>query len=619
MKFSLHWKELLIVVIVVAAIYGQALKFDFVNYDDPYLILDNQEYLSQPLNILTSFTSHVFTTRAPTSLQRVPYYRPMLLVCLIVEYQLWHISPMGYHLFNILIHATVALLIVVLLRMLTIEALPSLLAGILFIVHPIQTETVAWIAGLNDLLLAFFILPMVMAYIRYRESREKNISFLIAAIIFFTLAIFTKESAAFYFLLLPAYDICTNSSPWQSLKERSSVLKFLPFLLIIVMYVFVRQLIFGVFVGAGQLYDTMPLLERCIQLPATIAAHCWFILFPNNLSVDHPAGGIFWFHQPWLSLALIFPLALMYWPWRMWRTDRMMCFGILWFIVGLLPILNLIPLPIPILEHRLYVPFVGLCIVTGRLLATTSLQQFSLSMKKAVVGILVVVLGSISFVRLPVWHDSGTLWSDAIAKYPSNMKPYRNLAGYYFNMEAYDKSIEVIHRALKFHPDDMYMYSQLSRAYSFSGQLDSAAGVFRYLIAQQPNDAERYLRAGQFFADISSFDSALVYYSAGLHRDSNSYVLLFYIGKAYDRLNEHTQAEDHLLRSIEINPKYSPPYFALGDLYARAGQTDAAIQNLEDGMKISGAPTESIRLLAMLYSQTGRTNEANELVRRFGL
>ncbi|TLY27615.1 MAG: glycosyltransferase family 39 protein, partial [Ignavibacteria bacterium] len=184
----------LIIVIAVCVVYGQAVRFDFVSYDDYDLITQNTDYLGNFRNLAASFTTHVFSTHRAES----AYYRPLLLASFIIDYRLWGLSPFGFHLVNILLHAAAAVVLYFLALRVTRESAVAGMTSLLFALHPVQTEPVAWISGRNDILLGLWILLMVFCFIRSGESSVHRRRYSVLSALFFTIALFTKEAAAFY-------------------------------------------------------------------------------------------------------------------------------------------------------------------------------------------------------------------------------------------------------------------------------------------------------------------------------------------------------------------------------------------------------------------------------------
>src|SRR5207302_342534 len=143
----------------------------------------------------------------------------------------------------------------------TRESAVALLTGLLFALHPVQTEPVAWISGRNDILLGLWILLMVFCFIRSGESSVHRRRYSVLSALFFTIALFTKEAAAFYILLLPLYDLCLGNVFWRALTKAGYLSRFFLPAIALILYLFVRLNIFGEFIGAERLYGTTPLLQ----------------------------------------------------------------------------------------------------------------------------------------------------------------------------------------------------------------------------------------------------------------------------------------------------------------------------------------------------------------------
>ena len=289
-----RWKYLLLLVASIGIVYAQSLRFDFVTYDDYELVVQNGDFLSRVSNIAASFTTHVFTTHRAQS----GYYRPLLLMSYIFDYQIWGLNPFGYHLTNIVLHCCTAVVVFLLLERLLKHRLAALLGSLLFALHPLQTESVAWVAGRNDVLLGLFVSIMLLAYLYYREETASRNLYLIS-VAAFALALFTKESAAFYILLLPLYELCVD----DRLRLRNALRRVLPFLGVLMLYLVARWNAIGEVIGAERLYGTLPFADRFHQLPAIVSEHCTLALLPLQLSIVHPPEQLRWLFFPWTIAA----------------------------------------------------------------------------------------------------------------------------------------------------------------------------------------------------------------------------------------------------------------------------------------------------------------------------
>ncbi len=612
-----HQRYVYVIVAVVFLVYYQATTFDFVTYDDYDLVSRNGNFLSSLSNLATSFTTHAFTTHREVGV----YYRPLLLVSFIFDYHIWKLDAFGYHLTNILLHCGNAILCFALLLVLLRNDFVALMGSLLFALHPVQVEAVTWVSGRNDTLLCFFILLMVLSYVLYRQSTPSRIKYFVLSMISFALAIFTKEPAMFFLLILPLYDLCCTQP--LKLRQRYSSRRFLFGLLVPVfisaIYLVIRLNVLGEFIGAEKLYGKTPLIERIYQIPAIVYANCSLILFPFRLSVHHSLLSFSSLGALWQIALIAISVLLLGIAWWACRRDRILFLGYSWFLVGLLPVLNVIPLAVPILEHRLYLPMAGVSLVVARasqMLMTGALRERAV--KIMLIGLL-VLCGCVSLLRLPVWRNSATLWSDAIEKEPNYSRPYFDLAGYYYELGSFDKAVDLINKYLELQSGDIVAYSKLRETYYRSGKYRESAAVSRKMISLEPQNPARYLEAGVLYARVDCPDSALELYQEGLRIDSNAYGLHYDLAMLYDGQGDKDHAEYHYRRAIELNPGSADAHFALGSLYARKGDAERAIQFIERGMSIGAPPKELVNALLALYVKTGRTGQAQQLAARYGL
>ncbi len=605
-----RWKYFILIVSSIGIVYAQTLGFEFVTYDDYELVVQSESFLSNLSNIFTSFTTHVFTSHRAES----GYYRPMLLISYILDNQLWGLNPLGYHLTNILLHCCSAIVVFLLLEKLLKQQLLALIGSLFFALHPIQTESVAWVAGRNDVLLGLFISAMLLSYLYYREDPIARKSFLSFSVLSFALALFTKESAVFFLILLPLYSIYVRR---EAVVLKNNFFKFLPFLLVVAVYLFVRWNVIGAIIGTEKLYGAASLVERLRQMPGIITEHCALIALPIRLSIVHSVDQPRWMNFPWSMIAIIIPLLLFSAVWYFWRKDNIICFGLLWFCVGLLPVLGIFPVAVPILEHRLYLPLIGITIVAGRALERLRDVQTRRKIIGVVAGFVLLLLATMSYVRLPVWSSSAALWSDAIEKAPTVSRSYFNLAGYYFDRQQYDSTANLLKKYIELKPDDFLGYAKLRQTYYLAGRYDEAARVNRQIINRNPTNPNRYLEAGLMYEQLRRYDSATALYTQGLQVDSNKLDLHFRLGLVYQRTGNISLAEFHFQRAVQINPRDPRGLFGLGGFYASRNDNPRAIELLERGMKLGTPPLDVAKLLSQLYIQAGQQQKAQQLAEQF--
>ncbi|MDI6767669.1 MAG: tetratricopeptide repeat protein [Bacteroidota bacterium] len=594
------WKYFLLIAASIGVVYLQTLQFDFVNYDDYDLIYENESYISDVSNIFNSFTTHAFTSHRKESV----YYRPILLISYIIDYRFWGLNPAGYHLTNILLHCITALFIFLLIELLTRNKLIALFSTLLFALHPLQVEAVAWIAGRNDVLLGLFIVLMIYFYIQHHAKPEKGKLYFTLSILSFTFALFTKESAAFYIFLLPLYDVVIKRDSLRSLFSSSTFIRYSIPLVVLIGYMFIRLNIFGEFIGVEKLYGKLSFYGRLRLLPLLFTEHLNLLLFPFRLCIEHPLDNLIWLDPPWKYFAWFITIVFIVAIGVAAHYNSRLSFGLLFLFVGLLPTLNIFPVAVPILEHRLYTPLIGFSILVITILLS---EQFVRKSKIGIVFIL-LILGFATFgslQRLPIWKNSEALWLDAINKAPQMRRSYFNLAGHYFDKQEYGKTVVILNKYIELNPNDFMGYSKLRQTYFLMGLNDEAVNVCRKMIAMDSTSQSRYVDLAMLYEHFNLLDSALKVYNEALSIDSNFYEVHDKLGTIYKKLNRSELAIYHYKRSFESKPDYAQAYFNLGNLYATLGENQDALQILKEGMKY-GNPTEEIQ---NLYSKLQKINK----------
>ena len=595
------WKYFLIIIFCIGIVYVQTLSYDFVNYDDYDLVLNNENFLSHPSNIAASFTTHAFTTHRKESV----YYRPILLVSYILDYQIWKLNPLGYHLTNILLHCLTAMLVFLLINSLIQNQILALLSSLIFALHPIQVESVAWIAGRNDILVGLFIAMTMYFYIQHHEKPERKKLYLFFSVISFTLALFTKESAAFCIFILPLYDIVVKKITLTTLFSKETLFKFTPLAAVIGIYLIIRLMVFGEIIGTEKLYGMFSLIERLKFLPAIIVEYFSLLIAPFRLSIEHPLAKIIWFDFPWNLFAIVTIISFVAITWWALQRESILAFALLWLSICMFPAINIFPLAVPILEHRLYTASIGFAFFIGVGIYRLFKSHTQFAERLSLVS-LVIACGIGSFIRTPVWRNSESLWMDAINKAPTAHRPYFNLAGYYFDLRQYNKTIELLNKYIYLRPDDFTGYSKLRQSYYASGQYDKAVEVCRQMIALDIHDQNRYVDLGIFFESMDLPDSAIKVYQDGLQIDSAFYQLHVRLGRMYHNRGDIVNAEKHYKQSIKVKPDFATGYFSLGVLEASMGKDTLALQALEQGAKFEAPTSDIAQLIAYLRNKLGQ-------------
>ena len=181
--------SILLLTLAVIIVYFPSLRLGYTELDDSIFIKEQKAYNEDLSNLITSFKRGVFN---PT---KDVYYRPLLLDSFILNYHLSHENILGWHVVNVLLHLFSVILLLLLLKKIGINELSSFLLSLLFAVHPVLSQAVAWIPGRNDTMLAIFVFSYLLTALKYSET--KKFSLLSLQCLLLLASLFTKETAVF--------------------------------------------------------------------------------------------------------------------------------------------------------------------------------------------------------------------------------------------------------------------------------------------------------------------------------------------------------------------------------------------------------------------------------------
>lgn len=476
-------KPFLWIIITGFILYLQAFFFDFSYLDDNNLILDNQFFLSKLSNIFQSFSIDVFHIFNHSAF----YYRPMLTISFIIDHQLGGISPFIYHFTSVLLHILSACLLFIFFKKLNYRKDLSFLFSMLFLVHPVLTQAVVWIPGRNDSLLAVFILATFIFFIKHiREEKGYN---LLWALLFFGLSLFTKESAIFAFPILLFYLLF-----FYKKENKLSLKKF---------YFFFGSISISIIWFLSRSYvlrdstpATLPNMIKSVyfNFPAVIQ---FFgkIFLPFNLSVL-PIMQDTTFIYGVISIIL---LGIIFFLTKNKRWNFII-FGFIWFFAFLLPsFIRPNPfLPADFIEHRLYVPIIGIFII---LLETDFIKKIDLKKKTYLIisGLLLLLFCIITLVHSRNFANRIAFWENAAQNSPHYPLAHRNLGAMYYLDKKMDEAEKEFKIALELNPTEEMAHNNLGLVYLSKGMLKEAEEEYMKELEINPNYDNAYFNLGLLY------------------------------------------------------------------------------------------------------------------------
>lgn len=474
--------SIIIISIISIEVYSNSLFNSFV-YDDPFQILNNKwitsfKYLPQ------IFTSDVWGFAGNGGSN---YYRPLMHVIYMLTYNLFGLKPIGFHLVSVLLHTIVCIFVFLVgVKLFKKDYVsqdtpfflfPPFIAAVIFAVHPIHTETVAWAAGVPDLSCSLFFLASFYFFIRGRESNQ-TVPILVSAFFFF-LAMLCKEPG----LTLPAVLIAYDLSGTQSGNNIKTYFKrYTPYLIAAGVYLLMRFNALKGFVpaekhsGAGQFINIFPLFGKYIER----------LLFPVNLSICYgfkPIGSML---EPRIIFSFFLAVFFVFIIFYSFKKNRKAFFAFTLLLVPLLPAFYVTAIGQSgvFAERYLYLPSMGFVFLLS------SGIHYGLKEKRrtsAVFFLLMVILFSYGTIkRNEVWRGNYTLWTDTVKKAPDEALPHYNLGNVFVSDNKMEEAQKEYETAIRLDPSNADAHNNLGILYVRKGLLDKAIENFKVAVSLQP-------------------------------------------------------------------------------------------------------------------------------------
>jgi tetratricopeptide (TPR) repeat protein len=547
----------LVLGIMLVAVYSGVLSVPF-QYDDFHSIVDNPHIRSLS-NVPAFFSNPEMFSEDPRSAM----YRPLVLLSYAVDYQLYEYDAGGFHWTNLILHTAATCLVALLALSITRNPGGAVTAGIVFGLHPVNTEAVAYVSSRSESMCAVFFLLAFYAYLRTRVGCSRRLLWMSISVTAYVAALLSKAVGITLPVVLLLYEMM------HSLEVvRPRILHLCrthwPYWLASVLYiVFVGQMVHQAVVES-------PVRGMGTQLWTQIKALTYYLkllVIPYPLSVEHQfdlAHG-FTEHAVIWGFCLLLSIAILFWFLVVRAVDRSTIFWLTWPFVALLPTL-VIPLNVLVNEHRLYLPSIALAMVAAVLVARYWNQHTVFI--GTIVAILVALFAMYDTARVSVWQSSDTLWTDAVGKGPGMPRPYIYRGDSLKESGKREEALQSYYAALRVNPS---VLSGLDRVVTYN------------------NIGSTLLTMGRSEEAIQAYQSALRFDSTYVKaREALQGLLAFKPKRGEDATSLHKQgllalwngqvpfAIACLQGALEIE-RSAGTLMALGTAYERDGNIGAAI------------------------------------------
>jgi len=527
------------ILILTVLVYLPVFNAGFVNWDDTTYIRDNA--LIRTIDLRAIFSTY-----------QLGNYHPLTMLVYAIEYQLWGLNETGYHAMNLLLHLLNTMLVFYIIYQLAKKTEVAFIASLLFGIHPLHVESVAWLAELKDLLYTFFFLASYFCYLRFSlNGKSKYYAY---ALILFLLSLLSKAMAA----SLPIVFLLTDYFTGRKFSGKT-LLEKTPFFILAVGLGIVA-------VFAQQSSDSIanievyPFWQRIIFASYGFMMYLFHLLLPVQLNAIYPYpenAGNGLPVQYYLCLVLLVALAIF--VFNTLRNSKKIIFGVGFFAITVFLVLQLLPVGDAVMADRYsYIPSIGIFYLAGEgcyLLWNTRRRNAAIFLT----GAFTLFFSIQTYARCGAWKDGLSLWDDVISKDATVEVAYNNRGGTLQSMNRFDEALRDYNKAIELRP----LY------------------------------ADAYCNRGIILADRKKNDEALADYNKAIELNPKMITAYNNRGLLYLEMKKNSEARADFEKALQLKPGYAEAYYNRGLLAMDENKNEEAFSDYSKAIQLQPAYVEA--------------------------
>lgn len=576
---KLIYAGLALVIFITAGIYFKSLQNNFVTYDDNQYIHDNPYIKTLNMESVKVIFSSFHNSN----------YHPLTTLIYAVLYDKYKLDATPYHITGLFIHLLNILLVYYLSFLIFKKQGLSIFIAFVFGAHPLHVESVAWVSELKDVLYSFFFISALILYVKYIENQRKII-YMIYVFGLFLLSLFSKSAAVIFPVLLIVFDFY-----YKRKFELKLIAEKIPF--------FLLSLLFGFLAIKSQsatkaIVDINPLfsyIDRLFLLSYALMFYITKFFIPVNMSALHyyPLERTK-FLPPEFYASFIILLVIIFLVFRAGKVKRDIIFGLLFFVVNLLLVLQILPVGQALVAERYtYIPYLGLLFALAGL--------YIHYQKKINKGIIIFVLALYSvfiivqcYKRTEVWQNGVTLFSNIIERYPTVFFGYSSRADAKHFYEDYNGAIEDYTIALKMRPNFGEAYFGRGKSNYFAGNIDAAIADYNIAEKYVPDLPDLYSNRGAAYFQKGEFRKTIDDCNKAIKINPNFSEAYTNRGNAKGMLQDYAGSVEDLTMSVKLKPDLIEAYVNRGISYNFLNNKEAACADFHKAFELGDKTVQDL-------------------------
>ncbi|MBP9773432.1 MAG: tetratricopeptide repeat protein [Candidatus Peribacteraceae bacterium] len=581
--------------LLLLAVYGASLSNGFVAWDDTLLIYFNQTThgLSWP-HIVQAFSRY-----------DPELYIPLTYISYQFDYTIAGLAPWFYHLHNLILHAISSVLVVWLGYVLTKNRYVALTTGILFAIHPLNTEAVAWASGRKDTVSTLWFLAAAILYIYYRHSSKKKYLLYTLSIVAFAIGLLAKVMIITLPAVLLLIDYLHNRK-WSI----GVIVDKIPYGIL--------SIIFGIVAlfGKKDISAASTLSEKFLMAGKSTVFYIEKIFLPINLSVIYQYTKPITLSSPDFYIPLILVICLLIAIIICFiKRLRMAAFGLSFFLITVIPtFINFAKAGSLYYasDRYVYIPAIGIFLLASSTLyefflrrAHGAMHERQLQTLLGVTGVVIIILSALTFRQSLVWRNSLTLFENTVKHYPDSSTGHFLLGAMYEEIKENDNALREYKLALEKEPHAS-IHNGIGSILQKKGDLIGAEKEFRTALEMDPINGQSHFALGVLLKLKNDEVGAEREYREALRLDDQYVAAYNNLGSLLMDRGDLTEAKQMFEKSIRYNPDFADAHFNLSSIYRHDGDIDNAIKELKEAIRIKPKSVDAYIALADIYVQTGK-------------
>jgi len=603
-KISVSVLVVAILALAIVVIYSPTSTFPFIKFDDDIYVYNNPQVSH---GLTWAGIKWAFQPNASAS----TYWQPITWISFMLDVEIFGINPAAHHTINWLIHLANAILLYFLFNYSTGKTWESACVSLFFAVHPLNVESVVWIAERKNVLSTFFCIASLLAY--YRFTLKGTSGLYLMSLILYSLGLLSKPNLVTLPALLLLLDfwplhrlnwpILPGPISLSSSKKRLTYfcaqnrwifLEKIPFLALSLVSVVLTSLAVSKYAKLTVTFQAVPLSLRVENIFTSYVAYLGKLVYPTAPAFLYPfpAEISLWQVIPSaLLLGIITTIALINFRKRPWLT-----MGWCWFLIAMLPVSGIMQVGVwpRMADHFLYLPEIGLLIICAWLLtATTEGLYTKLLPRLFITSAIIIVLTITAAKQIWYWRDSSTLLKQSLAVGGPHPFVLDNIAADLLAENRPLAALPYLHQALALDPKQSFTMAFLGTAYMMLNLQDEAISQFQHALKEAPGYKVAEDNQAYATGKKTHFTEILKSTQAALTATPDSPELLNKLGTAYFYLGQPQNAVDTLRHSLIVRPDNKDAINELGKIYLLYGKTRQSIVFFQDALRIDPDFTEA--------------------------